>query len=81
VANTIAAADAFLATKNSLNWSSLTKAQKAQVLSWMTTLDNYNEGPMGPGHCSERSEQAKDRKKRGGFPPRFFRFYLVASTA
>jgi hypothetical protein len=53
VASTIAAADAFLATKNSLSWAGLTKTQKNQVLSWMSTLDNYNNGLIGPGHCSE----------------------------
>jgi hypothetical protein len=53
VASTIAAADAFLATKDSLNWAGLTKARKAQVLSWITTLDNYNNGLIGPGHCSQ----------------------------
>jgi len=53
VASTIAAADAFLALKNSSDWGSLSKAQKNQVLSWMSTLDNYNNGLIGPGHCSE----------------------------
>jgi len=53
VTSTIAAADAFLANNNSTNWSGLSKAQKAQVLAWMTTLDNYNNGLTGPGHCSE----------------------------
>jgi roadblock/LC7 domain-containing protein len=52
VAATIAAADAFLATKNAADWGSLTKAQKQTVLGWMTTLDNYNSGLIGPGHCS-----------------------------
>ena len=53
VASTIAAADTFLATKNSTDWAGLTKTQKNQVLSWMTTLDNYNNGLTGPGHCSQ----------------------------
>ena len=51
VASTIAAADAFLATHNASDWASLTGAQQAQVLSWMTTLDNYNNGLVGPEHC------------------------------
>lgn len=51
VASTIAAADAFLTTYNSSSWSSLTKAQQKQVLNWMTILDNYNNGIIGPGHC------------------------------
>jgi uncharacterized repeat protein (TIGR01451 family) len=48
---TINAADAFLATHNSGDWSSLTKAQKNQVLAWASTLDQYNNGIIGPGHC------------------------------
>ena len=53
IASTIAAADAFLATKNSADWNTLTRVQKNQVLAWMTTLDNYNNGLTGPGHCSQ----------------------------
>jgi len=51
VASTIAAADAFLATKKAADWGSLSKADKQMVLGWMTTLDNYNNGYIGPGHC------------------------------
>ena len=53
VSATIAAADAFLASNNSLSWSGLSNAQKATVLGWMTTLDNYNNGLVGPAHCGE----------------------------
>lgn len=53
VTATITAADAFLASNNSLSWSSLSKTQKNQVLGWLTILDNYNNGLVGPGHCSE----------------------------
>ena len=53
VASTISAADAFLANNNSTNWGGLTRAQKNQVNSWMSTLDNYNNGLIGPGHCSQ----------------------------
>lgn len=45
------AADAFLANKNTLDWAGLTSAQQTQVLSWMTSLDNYNNGLVGPDHC------------------------------
>lgn len=48
---TIAAADAFLATHGAADWMSLTGAQKQQVLSWQSTLDDYNNGLIGPGHC------------------------------
>jgi len=53
VASTISAADGFLATRNAADWNSLTKPQRAQVLSWAATLDNYNNGLIGPGHCSQ----------------------------
>ena len=53
VAATIAAADAFLANNDSLSWASLSKSAKSSVLAWMTTLDNYNNGRIGPLHCSE----------------------------
>jgi hypothetical protein len=52
VASTISAADAFLATKTAADWGSLTKAQRQMVLGWMSMLDNYNNGHIGPGHCS-----------------------------
>lgn len=45
------AADRFLATHNAGDWKSLGKAEKAQVLSWMNTLDQYNNGVIGPGHA------------------------------
>jgi hypothetical protein len=51
VAAVIAAADAFLATHDTLSWSSLSDAQKSQVNSWMSSLDAYNNGQTGPGHC------------------------------
>ena len=51
VSATIAAADAFLANNNSLSWSGLSNAQQQTVLGWMTTLDDYNNGLVGPAHC------------------------------
>ena len=51
VAGTIAAADAFLALYDQGDWASLTKDQQKMVLAWMTTLDNYNNGLLGPSHC------------------------------
>jgi roadblock/LC7 domain-containing protein len=53
VSSTITAADTFLATHPASSWSSLTKAQQTQVNGWATTLDNYNNGLTGPGHCSQ----------------------------
>lgn len=44
VASTIGNADAFLATNNWTNWSSLSKTVQQKVLGWMSTLDSYNNG-------------------------------------
>lgn len=52
VTSTIQAADTFLATYNSGDWTTFSNANKNQVNSWATTLDNYNNGVTGPGHCS-----------------------------
>ncbi|MBC7242091.1 MAG: hypothetical protein H5T60_06570 [Anaerolineae bacterium] len=51
VADVITAADDFLAMYDYTAWSSLSKAQRKMVLGWMTTLDYYNNGYIGPGHC------------------------------
>lgn len=53
VSSTIFAADTFLWTKNSLDWSKLSKADKTKVLNWMSTLDSFNNGYTGPGHCDQ----------------------------
>ena len=52
VATTITQADAFLSAYNYLDWSNLSGAQQQSVLQWQTTLDSYNNGYIGPGHCS-----------------------------
>lgn len=52
VQSTIAAADAFLNKYSYANWSSLSKANQQKVLGWVITLDNYNNGIIGPGHCT-----------------------------
>ncbi|MGQ9684502.1 MAG: hypothetical protein ACUVX9_18400 [Anaerolineae bacterium] len=51
VADTVAAADTFLATRNAGDWKGLSRLQQTMVNGWMTTLDNYNNGYIGPGHC------------------------------
>lgn len=56
IASIISSADAFLAAHPASDWTTagkLTKKQKNEVLSWATKLDNYNNGIIGPGHCSE----------------------------
>jgi hypothetical protein len=51
ISTTLTASDDFLMTHNSL--SSLTKQEKSMVLTWATILDNFNNGLIGPGHCSQ----------------------------
>jgi hypothetical protein len=51
VLQTITQADAFLATHAATDWSSLSSAQRQQVVSWAATLDDYNNGRIGPTHC------------------------------
>lgn len=55
VQSTIAAADLFLAQNGANGWNDLSKAKKQKVLAWMSTLDDFNNGLIGPGHCSEES--------------------------
>ncbi|OIJ12092.1 hypothetical protein BKP37_14525 [Anaerobacillus alkalilacustris] len=45
-------ADQFLANHDETDWAALTTAQKQQVNSWKDLLDFYNNGIIGPGHCS-----------------------------
>ncbi|WP_204287408.1 hypothetical protein [Microbispora amethystogenes] len=51
VSGSIADADAFLATHAPSSWNSLSKAERNDVNLLATTLDNYNNGIIGPGHC------------------------------
>jgi hypothetical protein len=53
VASVITSADAFLATHNSADWSGLTAAQHATVNGWASILDSYNNGRVGPAHCTQ----------------------------
>lgn len=52
-ASTIGAADTFLASNDSLSWAGLSSKSQKAVLGWMSTLDGYNNGLTGPGHCDE----------------------------
>ncbi len=51
IAVVISEADAFLSAKRFTHWDSLSKADKAMVLTWHYKLDQYNNGLLGPGHC------------------------------
>lgn len=52
ISATITAADNFLSTHSYTTWNSLSKVDKNKVLGWMGTLGNFNNGSIGPGHCS-----------------------------
>ncbi len=45
-------ADAFRATHDCNDWSSLTTFQKQQVNAWESIFDMFNNGLLGPGHCA-----------------------------
>ncbi len=51
IAETVAAADLFLADQDWNDWQHLSKVEKDSVLSWQQMLDDYNNGVIGPGHC------------------------------
>lgn len=51
VSSTIAAADSALSTYPTKSWGGLSKSVKATILGLATTLDRYNNGYLGPGHC------------------------------
>jgi hypothetical protein len=51
VQGTIASADALLGQYNYNDWSKMSSSLKNQILSLHDTLDDYNNGRIGPGHC------------------------------
>lgn len=51
IVKTVQSSDAFLANYNWLDWAALSKANRSKVISWMSLLDGYNNGLIGPGHC------------------------------
>ena len=51
VAGILSQADAFLASYSYKDWYLLSAQNQATVLSWQQTLDEYNNGLLGPGHC------------------------------
>jgi hypothetical protein len=55
VGQTMGDSDDFLAETDYTSWSGLLKGEKDSVNSWMTMLDQYNNGLIGPGHCSDDS--------------------------
>lgn len=53
IATLVPQIDAFLATHDAGNWTSLSKSDKVMVNGWVATLDQYNNGVLagGPSHC------------------------------
>jgi len=51
IATAMTQADAYLTTHNAASWSTASKSDKSKILTWMTLLDAYNNGDLGPGHC------------------------------
>jgi hypothetical protein len=51
VSSTIATADWYLSTRTTKDWGKQSKDDKATILELATTLDRYNNGVIGPGHC------------------------------
>ena len=58
VASTIAAADSFLASYNYDNWTTIGSTNQSKVNTWHATLDKYNNGFAGPGHCGSQEDVA-----------------------
>ncbi len=53
IAKAITDADKLLAQYNANDWNSLTSRQKSTVIALAKTFDDYNNGLIGPGHCSQ----------------------------
>ncbi len=56
----IEGADLFLGTHDWRSWESLSKTDQKQVLTWMGTLGEYNEGLIGPGACDDIDDDDPD---------------------
>jgi hypothetical protein len=53
VAEVIDDADEFLSHYSWEDWGDLDHEQRQDVLGWKDTLDAYNNGIIGPGHCED----------------------------
>ncbi len=53
ITDVIAKADEFLARNNFRDWGNLRRSRREMISSWMDTLDRYNNGLIGPGHCND----------------------------
>ena len=53
IADVIDEADDFLADNNWEDWNDLPQDDRTMVLDWKDSLDSYNNGYIGPGHCDD----------------------------
>ena len=53
VADYVTDADAFLADNDWTDWDGLSDADQDMVMMWQGSFDDYNNGLIGPGHCSD----------------------------
>jgi hypothetical protein len=51
VASVVDDADEYLATHGLDVWAGLEEMERQMILGWMETLDDYNNGYIGPPHC------------------------------
>lgn len=54
VSSTMTAVNTWFSTAGNTPTKNFSKTEKQQLLTWATTLDRYNNGLTGPGHCSEQ---------------------------
>jgi len=53
IAELVTEVDAFLASHDFEAWGELSQEERQMVSDWKGTLEDYNEGVIGPGSCSE----------------------------
>lgn len=62
VADTVSEADDFLAAYGWGSWYELSKDDQKMVVGWMETLDDYNNGVIGPGHCDDYDDDEEEEE-------------------
>jgi hypothetical protein len=60
VSDIISDADDFLAEHDFESWDDLSKDERQMVNDWKSTLDDYNNGLIGPGHCDDQEDDMDD---------------------
>jgi hypothetical protein len=65
ISGVITAADNFLARRRPRAWDRLDDGKKAEILGWKDSLDDYNNGVIGPGHCEDDDYDDDDDDVQG----------------